>query len=70
YEVDGGGIRFREAYNPRVVNGIRFADYNNYKPENLNVSLSNLDVLFEQGALKLLSKIETESVSVQLTNTN
>jgi hypothetical protein len=70
YEVDGGGIRFREAYNPRVVNGIRFADYNNYKPENLDVSLSNLDVLFEQGALKLLSKIETESVSVQLTNTN
>ena len=70
YEVDGGGIRFREAYNPRVVNGIRFADYNNYKPENLDVSLSNLDVLFEKGELKLLSKIETESVSVQITDTN
>ncbi|MEL6275839.1 MAG: DUF6503 family protein [Bacteroidota bacterium] len=24
YETDGGGIRFREAYNSRMVNGIRF----------------------------------------------
>lgn len=70
YEVDGGGIRFREAYNPRVVNGIRFADYNNYKPETLDVPLTDLDALFEKGALELLSKIETESVGVQLTNTN
>lgn len=70
YKVDGGGIRFREAYNIRQVNGIRFADYNNYKPDNLDVALSDLDVLFEKGALKLLSKIETESVEVQITNTN
>jgi hypothetical protein len=70
YEVDGGGIRFREAYNPRTVNGIRFVDYNNYKPENLDISLTDLDTLFESGALKLLSKIETESVGVQITNTN
>lgn len=70
YEVDGGGIRFREAYNPRVVNGIRFVDYRNYKPENLDVPLWDLDAFFEQGALKLLSKIETESVGVQITHTN
>jgi len=70
YQVDGGGIRFREAYNPRVVNGIRFADYNNYKPSNLGIALIDLDTLFEQGALKLLSKIKTESVVVQITNTN
>ena len=70
YAVDGGGIRFREAYNVRVVNGIRFVDYNNYKPETLDIPLTDLDALFEKGALKLLSKIETESVGVQLTNAN
>jgi len=66
YSTDEGGVRFREAYNPRIVNGIRFVDYNNYKPKTLNVTLVDLDVLFEKGALELLSKIETESVGVEL----
>lgn len=66
YATNGGGIRFREAYNPRVIEGIRFVDYNNYKPQSLNVALTELDALFEQDALKLLSKIETEAVGVQL----
>ena len=70
YAVDGGGIRFREAYNPRVVNGIRFVDYNNYKPKDLKIPLRELGKLYEEGALKLLSKIETESVGVQLLNSN
>jgi len=69
YETDGGGIRFREAYNVRYVDGIRFADYNNYKPQSLEVSLTDLDVLFEKGSLKLLSKIETESIGVMLPET-
>jgi len=64
YAVNGGGIRFREAYNVRDVNGIRFVDYNNYKPETLEVSLTELDELFEKGNLKLLSKIENEGVGV------
>jgi len=32
FHVNGGGMRFREAYNERYVNGIRFVDYNNMKP--------------------------------------
>lgn len=64
YEVNGGGVRFREAYNERYVNGIRFVDYNNYKPENKEVLLSDLPKLFEAGELELLSKIETENVKV------
>ncbi|MEL6809870.1 MAG: DUF6503 family protein [Bacteroidota bacterium] len=64
YETDGGGIRFREAYNIREVNGIRFVDYKNYKPSSKDVDLTGLDTLFEAGDLKLLSKIETESVGV------
>ncbi len=64
--TNGGGIRFREAYNPRVIEGIRFVDYNNYKTDSLTVGLDKLDDLFENGGLEFLSKIETENVSVQL----
>lgn len=66
YDVNGGGIRFREAYNERIVNGIRFVDYNNYKPESKDVPIETLDDLFTKGKLKLLSKIETEDVSVEI----
>jgi len=51
----------------RVVKGIRFVDYNNYKTDNLDIVLTDLDRLFTEGELKLLSKIETESVGVVLT---
>lgn len=68
YTVNGGGVRFREAYNPRIIEGIRFADYNNYKPNNKDVKLSELNNLFINGELKLLSKIETENVKVTLLN--
>jgi len=57
-------MRFREAYNERYVKGIRFVDYNNYKPYNNNEKLLDLDRLFENNELKLLSKIETEKVEV------
>ncbi len=66
YATDGGGIRFREAYNSRIIKGIRFVDYNNFKPKSLEVALTDLDDLFEKGELNLLSKIETESVGVIL----
>lgn len=60
-----GGIRFRKAYNPRMVNGIRFLDYENYKLEPWEaVDLQNVDELFKTGKLELLSKIETETISV------
>ncbi|MBE9489948.1 MAG: deoxyribose-phosphate aldolase [Bacteroidetes bacterium] len=65
YITDGGGMRFREAYNERYVKGIRFVDYNNYKPINKDVDLLDLGRLFEINELKLLSKIETENVLVK-----
>jgi hypothetical protein len=70
YKVDGGGMRFREAYNPREVEGIRFVDYNNYKPLKADASVTATDALFESGALKLLSKIETERIEVQHAGAN
>lgn len=66
YATNGGGMRFREAYNERTIEGIRFVDYNNYKPESLEHKLEDLDNLFENGKLKLLSKIETEDVKVDV----
>lgn len=61
-----GGIRFREAYNPRMVNGIRFVDYKNYKAEPWeSVEMNTLDELFEAGKFELLSEIKTEDVTVE-----
>lgn len=65
HEQDGGlGFRFRKAYNERYIDGIRFVDYNNYKPTNENASLENIDNLFEAEGLTLLSKIELKNISV------
>ncbi len=66
FHVNEGGLRFREAYNPRVIEGIRFVDYKNYTQEDFNTDLCQLDELFEEGKLELLSKIETEDVHVKL----
>lgn len=63
-EDDGLGLRFREAYNERYIKGIRFVDYTNYKPKDSDVELQDLDQLFLQNKLNLLSKIELENVSV------
>lgn len=64
FHVNGGGIRFREAYNERYINGIRFVDYNNFKPKNKNSDLLKMDFLFEESNLELVSKIELENLIV------
>lgn len=65
-ENDGVGMRFRKAYNERYVDGIRFVDYDNYKPTYKGANILELDKLFEQNKLKLLSKIELNNVEVNL----
>jgi hypothetical protein len=65
YEEDGTlGFRFREAYNERYVNDLRFVDYDNYKPKKIAVTVYELDNLFENGELELLSKIELKNIIV------
>jgi hypothetical protein len=60
-----GGIRFRKAYNPRTIGGLRFVDYKNYKLELWkSVNLKTLDSLYKAGKLELLSEIKTENISV------
>ena len=62
-----GGIRFRKAFNPRMVNGIRFVDYENYKVDPWEtVDMQSIDELYEGGELELLSEIITEEISVQV----
>ncbi len=68
FHVNGGGIRFRAAYNERVINGIRFVDYENYKADPESVSIYDTDKLYEKGDLELLSKIISENVMVQPTD--
>jgi hypothetical protein len=63
-----GGERFRDAYNPRRINGIRFVDYVNYeKADSLEITpVSRYDSLFEAGRLKELSRIELKNIRVEL----
>ncbi|MUU76873.1 DUF6503 family protein [Winogradskyella endarachnes] len=67
-EAFGVGMRFREAYNERYINGLRFVDYNNYKTKDTEIKLEDLGKDFENNQLELLSKIELENVEVQLIN--
>lgn len=61
YQVNEGGVRFREGHNKRTVDGIVFQDYVNYKAE-LGTPLAELPQLFEEGKLEKLSDINTEEV--------
>ncbi len=63
YEVNEGGVRFREAFNPRIIEGITFLDYKNYKAKK-GTPLTDLPKMFDEGELELLSKIENENVKV------
>lgn len=66
YATNGGGMRFRSAYNERIVSGVRFVDYINYKPKvKGSVNLEEIDDAFEKGDLEELSKIELENIEVE-----
>lgn len=64
YETDGGGLRFREAINPRTKNGILLQDYINYRPEDESVPIDSLKSMFESDQLKKLSEIRMENLKV------
>ncbi|MEZ4700124.1 MAG: DUF6503 family protein [Rhodothermales bacterium] len=65
--TDGGGSRFRKAMNPRVVEGVRFADYLNYIADDLQqpgLLIESYDEKLEAGTLRLLSEINIENIQV------
>lgn len=67
YETDGGGARFREAYDRTKVGGITFQNYVNYKPVSdvKETPLDDLPKQLEAGQLKELSKIINENIEVR-----
>ncbi|MBL7858909.1 MAG: hypothetical protein JNM57_14560 [Cyclobacteriaceae bacterium] len=64
YTTDGGGVRFRQAINPRMMDGILFQDYINYQADK-DVPLEKLQELFEKNQLQELSTITLENISVK-----
>ena len=64
YATDGGGIRFRQAINPRTIGGILFQDYINYEPK-AGIDFWQIEQAFAAGQLKELSRIELENIKVK-----
>ena len=65
YHTDGGGMRFREAFNPRIINGVLIQDYKNYKPrEKGSIPIENTAAAFQKDELELLSEIVLENVEI------
>jgi len=64
FHVNGGGTRFREAYNVREINGIRFADYINYTDTLHEFSLAEYDEQFKAGKVQELSRIDLKNLEV------
>lgn len=70
FHVNGGGQRFRKAFNERIVDGIRFVDYQNFKNTELNQPIQIIDSLYKIEKLELLSEIKLEEITVNQGNYN
>ncbi len=64
YHTDEGGLRFREAFNPRMINGLRVVDYINYKPK-IQIDLEEIGKAFQANQLDELSRIKLENFVVE-----
>ncbi|WP_375240672.1 DUF6503 family protein [Polaribacter sp.] len=66
YHTNGGGKRFRALKKESIKNGIRFVDFENYKPLHKEISLIDIDKAFEKNELKKVSEIILENIEVKL----
>jgi len=64
FHVNDGGQRFRVAFNERIIDGLRFVDYKNYKSANMDLPISSIDSLYNNASLELLSEIKLENIKV------
>lgn len=64
YHTNGGGVRFRDIKEEKIINGIRFVDYNNYKPLDTEIDFFTIDKLYEEGKLKKLSEVVLNNINV------
>lgn len=63
--TDGGGYRFRRAYNRHQAGNLLLNDYINYEPRAGEIPFTSIDSLFAAGELKEVSRIDLENVSLQ-----
>lgn len=65
YHTNGGGKRFRAINKEVIENGVRFVNYDNYKPLDESINLITIDKAFENNQLKKLSEINLEDIKVK-----
>jgi len=64
--TNGGGMRFRKVINRQLYNGIIMQDYLNYEPKDKNAKLMDIEDLYKNGELEVLSEIILENISVKV----
>ncbi|GMN05553.1 hypothetical protein MTsPCn5_09410 [Croceitalea sp. MTPC5] len=65
YSTGKGGIRFREAYNARMINGVTLQDYHNLKPKTKgSISFDHIEKAYGNNQLETLSRIELKNVKI------
>ncbi len=68
YLINDGGTRFRQAFNIRTIEGVRVADFKNYKSEVIpkpGAPIEDYDTLLGTEDIKLLSEIKLENVEIR-----
>lgn len=68
FNVNNEGVRFRATKKTQKIDGVRFVDYDNYKPESTDVDLETLLKDYHDGKLIKLSEIINKNMSVQKLN--
>jgi hypothetical protein len=66
YHTNGGGMRFRAVKNQNWTEGIRFVNYDNYKPVAPSIKFNTIDAAFRNKELKKVSEINLEGIEVEL----
>lgn len=67
YLTDGGGMRFREAYNSRQIKGITIQDYRNLKPKTKgSIPFEKIGETYNNGALVELSTIDLQEMKIEI----
>lgn len=66
FHTGEGGTRFREAVNPRTVEGVRFADYRNFTADPDTLRLEDYPSRFEAGDLREVSEVLLNDLRVTL----
>ncbi|HNR07765.1 MAG TPA: hypothetical protein PKM27_10665 [Saprospiraceae bacterium] len=67
-EPNERGLRFRQAINPRKIEGLRVQDYINYKPirDSSSLKVEDMDMAWAGNQLTEMSRIINENVKIRL----